>query len=111
MHRKWGYLLENDVAPVWVGEFGTASYGDEGAHHYWDSLMRSLTAYDADWGYWALNPRKPENYDVRHLSTHDMADTDCSFQNETYGLLEDDWETPVLDWRLASLQKLMKPQE
>lgn len=64
MHRKWAYLLEGDVAPVWVGEFGAPTYGDEGAHHYWESLMRILGETDADWGYWALNPRKPENYDV-----------------------------------------------
>ncbi|CZT18936.1 related to endo-beta-1,4-glucanase [Ramularia collo-cygni] len=92
MHRKWGYLLDNDIAPVWVGEFGTNSDADDqGARHYWESLMKSLTSYDADWGYWALNPRKPENNDI-----------------ESYGLLMDDWKTPVKDWRLASLQKLMK---
>lgn len=73
MRRKWGYLLENDVAPVWVGEFGTPSEADAGAHHYWESLMKSLTDYDADWGYWALNPRKPLNNDVSCLAKSEFA--------------------------------------
>ena len=56
--------------------------------------MRYLRVTDADFGYWALNPCKPENHD-----------------NETYGLLADDWETVVEDWRLHDLRKLMEPQE
>lgn len=64
MQRKWGYLLDNDIAPVWVGEFGAPLDGDRGAHHYWESLMKVLKDTDVDWGYWVLNPRKPENDDV-----------------------------------------------
>lgn len=59
---------------------------------YWDNLMRYLGETDADFGYWALNPRKPDNYD-----------------NETYGLLADDWETVIDDWRYQDLRKLMQP--
>ena len=56
--------------------------------------MRFLRDTDVDFGYWALNPHKPKNYD-----------------NETYGLLADDWETVIEDWRLQDLRKLMEPQE
>ncbi|KAL9533918.1 Endoglucanase [Sphaerulina musiva] len=92
MMQNWGFLLHENVAPVWVGEFGAPQAGNEADHHYWENLMRVLKETDADWGYWALNPRKPEGYD-----------------NETYGLLRDDWETVVDDWRLKDLRTLMEP--
>ncbi|KAK5107576.1 hypothetical protein LTR62_001019 [Meristemomyces frigidus] len=94
MERNWAFLLRGNTAPVWLGEFGAPHGGNEGDHHYWDNLMRYLQETDADWGYWALNPRKPENYD-----------------NETYGLLADDWETVIDDWRYQDLVKLIKPNE
>lgn len=94
MERNWGYLLRGDIAPVWVGEFGAPSGGGAGDHHYWDNLMRYLGETDADFAYWALNPRKPVNND-----------------HETYGLLCDDWATVVEDWRIADLKKLMRPRD
>lgn len=94
MERNWAFLLRGNIAPVWVGEFGSPHGGSEGDHHYWDNLMRYLTETDADFGYWALNPRKPKNYD-----------------NETYGLLADDWETVIDDWRFSDLRKLMEPRQ
>lgn len=90
MENNWAYLLRSNTAPVWVGEFG-APHGTKGCdHNYWDNLMKFLKDVDADFGYWALNPRKPENYD-----------------NETYGLLQPDWETVVEDYRMRDLRKLM----
>ena len=94
MERNWAFLLRENIAPVWVGEFGVSHDGDPGEHHYWDNLMRFLKDTDADFGYWALNPRKPLNYD-----------------NETYGLLRDDWTTPYEDWRFQDLRKLMDPPQ
>lgn len=90
MERNWAFLLRENVAPVWVGEFGAPHSASEGDRHYWDNLMRYLRDVDADFGYWALNPRKPENYD-----------------DETYGLLKPDWETVVEDYRMEDLRKLM----
>ena len=90
MERNWGYLLRGNIAPVWVGEFGSAHKGGGGAHNYWNNLMRYLREIDADWGYWALNPHKPVQYGP-----------------ETYGLLMDDWKTPIEDWRTDDLKGLM----
>ena len=90
MERNWGYLLREDIAPVWVGEVGISHKGDPSELNYWNHLVSYLHDVDADWGYWALNPRKPSQYG-----------------NETYGLLMDDWKTPIVDYRLEDLQKLM----
>ena len=89
MERNWGYLLRSNIAPVWLGEFGVAHGSSDGEKHYWKNLMKYMRSTDVDWGYWALNPRKPEAYD-----------------NETYGLLADDWKTVVTDWRYQDLMQL-----
>ncbi|KAK4631879.1 Endoglucanase E1 [Fulvia fulva] len=94
MDKNWAFLIRGNIAPVWVGESGAPHHAGDQDRNYWDHLMKFLDEIDADYGYWALNPRKPGGYD-----------------NETYGLLRDDWETPVDDYRLADLQKLMKPRK
>jgi hypothetical protein len=90
MEKNWAYLLHSNTAPVWVGEFGVPHNASEGDLHYWNHLMKFLRDVDADFGYWALNPRKPEKYD-----------------DETYGLLEKDWETVVEDYRMKGMRELM----
>lgn len=89
MQKNWGYLLEEQIAPVWVGEFGAPDSPGED-DRYWPNLMRYLEEMDADFGYWAINPRKP------HLN-----------EQEHYSLIEDDWETVVDDYRLRGMQRLM----
>ncbi|KAG4428939.1 hypothetical protein IFR05_015572 [Cadophora sp. M221] len=89
MVENWAYLLEQDIAPVWVGEFGGPHLPNKGDLHYWDNLVKFLKMVDADFGYWAINPRKPANDEY-----------------ESYGLVGDDWETPILDYRLRDMIEL-----
>ena len=91
MRRNWGYLVEGDVAPVWIGEFGAPHHPGVGDVNYWQNLMRYLKAIDADFGYWAINPRKPKDD-----------------EKEGYCLVEDDWVTPVLDYRMRDMTELMR---
>lgn len=91
MRHNWGYLLEDDIAPVWVGEFGAPDKPGLGHINYWDNMMRYLKSHDADFGYWALNPRKPKDD-----------------ERESYSLVEDDWVTPVVDYRLKAMSELLR---
>lgn len=91
MRQNWAYLVENDVAPVWIGEFGAPQSPGTGDANYWGNLMKFLKAIDADFGYWAINPRKPKDN-----------------AKEVYSLVEDDWVTPVLDYRLRDMSELMR---
>lgn len=91
MRENWAYLVEENIAPVWVGEFGCPHTPGEGDAHYWNNLMRFLKEVDADFAYWAVNPRKPK----------DNAE-------ETYSLVEDDWQTLILDYRMKDMLELMK---
>ncbi|KAK8082239.1 endoglucanase e1 protein [Apiospora saccharicola] len=90
MRRNWAYLVENNTAPVWIGEFGAPQHPGIGDANYWNNLLRYLKALDADFAYWAINPRKP----------HDNA-------KESYSLVEDDWVTPVLDYRMRDMTELI----
>jgi endoglucanase len=90
MRNNWAYLVEDDIAPVWIGEFGAPHHPSVGDANYWDNLMRYLKAIDADFGYWAINPRKPKDN-----------------AKESYSLVEDDWITPVLDYRMRDMTELI----
>jgi endoglucanase len=89
MRKNWAYLLEEDIAPVWVGELGSPDRPTEGDLNYWTHLIRLLAELEADWSYWAINPRKP-----------------AGNERESYGLLEDDWDTVRWDYRMRDLLKL-----
>lgn len=91
MRHNWLYLLEDDIAPVWIGELGASRTPTMGAARYWQNLWRLLKSVDADFGYWAINPRKARNN-----------------ESESYSILEDDWTTPVLDYRLKDMVELMQ---
>lgn len=91
MRNNWAYLVEQNLDPVWVGEFGAPHHPGMGDANYWQNLMRYLKAIDADFGYWAINPRKPKNN-----------------ERESYSLVEDDWITPVLDYRMRDMTDLMR---
>ncbi|WZH39977.1 hypothetical protein QYS62_000904 [Fusarium acuminatum] len=90
MRHNWAYILEKQIAPVWVGEIGAPVQPSVGDANYWQHLMRFLEEMDADFGYWALNARKPKGN-----------------ATERYGLLQDDWKTPVLDYRMKDMLGLM----
>lgn len=91
MRKNWAYLVEGDIAPVWIGEFGAPADPGQGDANYWKNLLRFLKAIDADFGYWAINPRKPKDD-----------------EKETYSLVEDDWATPVLDYRMKDMTELIR---
>ena len=95
MRQNWAYLLEGEgidvPVPVWVGELGASRQPSRGAARYWQNLWRFLREVDADFGYWAINPRQP----------HDNV-------TEMYSLVEDDWVTPVVDYRMMDMLELMR---
>jgi endoglucanase len=62
-NKYWGYISANDIAPVWVGEFGTDNTSTDientaaGSQGQWfQSLVGYLQNNSAvNWTYWALN--------------------------------------------------------
>ena len=87
----WGYLAKNDVAPVWLGEFGTTndaasiSSTAAGSEEQWFQSLVSYLQADGtlNWSYWALNGE------------------------DRYGLLDSNYDaTPVSGAKESSLQTI-----
>ncbi|WP_327315976.1 cellulase family glycosylhydrolase [Streptomyces sp. NBC_01235] len=87
--KYWGYIFKQNIAPVWVGEFGTtlASTVDQKWLAALVSYLRPTSTYGADsfhWTFWSWNPNS----------------------GDTGGILKDDWVTvdTVKDGYLASVK-------
>lgn len=87
--RYWGYIFKQNIAPVWVGEFGTTlqSTVDQKWLAALVDYLRPTAAYGADsfhWTFWSWNPNS----------------------GDTGGILKDDWTTvdTVKDGYLASVK-------
>ncbi|MEV7982100.1 cellulase family glycosylhydrolase [Streptomyces sp. NPDC086519] len=90
----WGYIFKQNIAPVWVGEFGTtlASTVDQKWLAALVSYLRPTSTYGADsfqWTFWSWNPNS----------------------GDTGGILKDDWVTvdTVKDGYLASVKAPLFP--
>lgn len=91
MEFNWGFLLSQDIAPVWIGELGAPRHPSKGDLNYWDNMITFLREKDVDFAYWAINPRKWANN-----------------EREGYSIVRDDWVTPILDYRLFDMISLMQ---
>jgi endoglucanase len=69
--KHWGYIAEEGLAPVVLGEFGGRSVGSNAEGEWQRSLIAYLAQHQIGWISWALNP--------------DSGDTG--------GLLQDNWLT------------------
>ncbi|MEV6211338.1 cellulase family glycosylhydrolase [Kitasatospora sp. NPDC051914] len=87
--KNWGYLFKQNIAPVWVGEFGTTlqSTVDQQWLKALVQYLRPTAQYGADsisWTFWSWNPNS----------------------GDTGGILNDDWTTvnTVKDGYLADIK-------
>jgi endoglucanase len=69
--RNWGYLAQQNIAPVLLGEFGT-KLGTPSDAAWLDTLVGYLAARRLSFAYWSYNPNS----------------------GDTGGLVADDWRTP-----------------
>jgi endoglucanase len=85
-NQYWGYIYNDNIAPLWVGEFGTDNTAADissttaGSQGQWfSSLVAYLTAHPAmGWTYWALNGEDTyalldNNYDPTPTSAQKQA--------------------------------------
>jgi endoglucanase len=105
MHRvwrkAWGHLIEEDIAPVYLGEFGSSNglrpgeppadcFDDKGEFsqgRWLRALISWLESSGAHWAWWPLNG-----------TMSDASDASRKFGDlEFYGVLAPDWEKPAND--------------
>ncbi|WP_330242065.1 cellulase family glycosylhydrolase [Streptomyces sp. NBC_00525] len=87
--KYWGYIFKQNIAPVWVGEFGTTlqSATDQKWLKALADYLRPTDQYGGDsfsWTFWSWNPNS----------------------GDTGGILKDDWTSvdTVKDGYLASIK-------
>ncbi|MFJ4499582.1 cellulase family glycosylhydrolase [Streptomyces sp. NPDC088864] len=87
--KFWGYIFKQNIAPVWVGEFGTTlqSATDQKWLKALADYLRPTSEYGGDsfsWTFWSWNPNS----------------------GDTGGILKDDWTSvdTVKDGYLASIK-------
>mmetsp|Transcript_23214 Transcript_23214/g.39650 ORF Transcript_23214/g.39650 Transcript_23214/m.39650 type:complete len:867 (+) Transcript_23214:90-2690(+) len=89
MDREWGFVLEQNICPVWLSEFG-ADLKIEFEVLWFRKLCQYLQKKDADFAYWPLNVGPKPGSD----------------QDECYGFLTKDWSPQWADPRLRLLRQL-----
>jgi len=85
-NAHWGYIVQQDIAPVLVGEFGGRSVGDDVEGTWQRSLFGYLKDNRLSYAYWSLNPNS----------------------GDTGGVLNDDWQT-VNQAKLAVIANYQAP--
>jgi len=115
MHRSGGYLLSEQIAPLWMGEFGNdtrslANFGlapspPTGSALWWGNFQAWLTDNDVDWCWWALNPTHgtsitPPTGPVKY----NWGDP------EPYGLLTSNWSAAGSPALMTMLRSLTQPR-
>jgi endoglucanase len=106
MDRNGGYLLHQNTAPVWIGEFGRVVQPGTSAEPWWGNLQAWLAQNDLDWCWWALNPTHgqssvPRTSTIKHEPN----------AGEPFGLLTPDWSRVGFPGIMASLAAIMAPHQ
>lgn len=92
LEERWktgfGFIAEQGIAPILVGEFGGRNVDMESAEGRWQrQFFDFISRTGASWTYWALNPNS----------------------GDTGGVLKDDWTT-VQSAKTALLQRMITRQ-
>jgi len=108
MRRNGGYILTEQIAPLWIGEFGNdarslANFAP-GPAVWWNNFEAWLTGNDVDWCWWALNPTQPKGtIPVANRHRSDWGDP------EPWGLLAPDWQGVANPGVLDLLKSMIPP--
>jgi endoglucanase len=87
-HLGWGYIRDEGIAPLLVGEFGGRKVDRASDEGRWQrQFLDHLSRTGISWTYWALNPNS----------------------GDTGGVLRDDW-TSIDRAKLALLQRTIRRQ-
>jgi endoglucanase len=113
MNKNGGYILTDQIAPLWIGELGdaTGSLANFGLAQpsqpggWWTNLQAWLTQADVDWCWWALNPTHgtsitPPTGPVKY----NWGDP------EPYGLLTSNWSAAGSPALMTMLRSLTQPR-
>lgn len=112
MRANGGYLLDEGIAPLWIGEFGNdtrslANFGRSSSPQsgWWNNIEDWLTEHDVDWCWWPLNPTQPRGtVPVTGQHRSRWGDPD------PWGLLTPDWRGVANPAVLDILKQMIPPR-
>jgi endoglucanase len=84
-NQYWGYLVKQNIAPVWIGEFGTADQTTSD-QQWLSSIAAYIASNQLSFTFWCWNPNA----------------------SDTGGILADDWQT-VNQNKMTVLTPLLAP--
>ncbi len=96
MDSAWGFIItENQAytAPLWLGEFGTNHTTPSPV--WWPWIRQYISDNDLDWAVWALNGTEGSGYSRTFGA------------EETFGVLNTEWNGAATDNFLSDLQAMM----
>jgi endoglucanase len=106
--HKGGYVAANNIAPLWIGEFGRVCAapqpGTQGPEPWWTHIQAWLKQGDLDWCWWALNPTHGQASMPGGASVAHAFGT-----SEPFGLLTQDWSGVGHPDIVNTLKPMMAP--
>jgi len=105
LDKRWGFALVEGypyTAPVWLGEFGEAHRSE-----YWLHMLQYMSDRDVDWSYWPWNGQKWVDGTYLEDGTY-VPKENPKWENDTYGILDEEPSKIRRPWRLLDLQAIMQ---
>ena len=106
MRGNGGYLLAEQIAPLWIGEFGhdMRSLINSPAP-WWHNFYAWVSENEVEWCWWALNPTQPKGtIPVANRHRSNWGDP------ESWGLLTPDWRGVANPEVLDLLRTMIPPR-
>merc|ERR1712048_540285 len=103
-HRSFRFLLQEGkpyTSPVLIGEFGASKHSA-----FLQQTLKYISDYDMDWAYWPLNPERPVGGSIGLHGFQDSGNA-LDWQEDTWSVLNMDWESVRHPWLLQSLKPVM----
>jgi hypothetical protein len=111
MTRNGGYILADEIAPLWIGEFGgnasalAPRTGTTPPGGWWGNVQAWLAEADVDWCWWAMNPTHGQSSAPGTSQIENHWDAP-----EPYGLLTPDWSGVGYPEVMTMLKAIMPPR-
>lgn len=113
-YEQWGYIMDEENAPVWIGEFGAGAAGITGngcpifvfgqmSQDQWLSCLHEyVTEVGASWSWWAINGTASDGgINFKKDRTY--------YEPESYGLLAPCWCDEASTTLTEELQQMQGP--
>eukprot|EP01121_Diplochlamys_sp_Union-15-3_P022633 TRINITY_DN9707_c0_g1_i2.p1 TRINITY_DN9707_c0_g1~~TRINITY_DN9707_c0_g1_i2.p1 ORF type:complete len:379 (-),score=48.71 TRINITY_DN9707_c0_g1_i2:38-1174(-) len=100
LDNSWGYIVNENIAPLWLGEFGTCHssvscvQGNSAQGIWFQYLIQYIKSNDLSWSYWALDGTESSGTGRTYNA------------EESYGILNMQWSGVKLNEMMEALKTI-----